>query len=208
MIDAELLVAFALVTAAVSVVPGPSMLFVLGQAAWHGARQGILALVGLQLGYVVWFILAGLGLGTLAVAFPLAFRLLAIGGALYLVWLGIQAWRHAGTVGEDGIATSRPSRHAFRDGVVVALGNPKSLIYIVAILPPFVDSTRPIAFQLVVLAAAAMAIDLALGAIYILAGNSLAKGMKRPGTRKWIDRTVGALFILIAVAILAELLSG
>jgi homoserine/homoserine lactone efflux protein len=207
MIDAELLIAFALVTGATSLVPGPSMLFILGQAAWRGGRQGTAALAGVQLGYVFWWVLAGLGLGTLAAAFPLAFRLLAIGGALYLGWLGAQAWRHAGVAGKEGAEPAhQPSRHAFRNGILVAMSNPKALIYIVAILPPFVDATRPVVPQLVLLALVAMAIDVAFGALYILAGNGLARAMDRPGTRKWIDRGVGAVFAIIAVAILAELL--
>ena len=123
MIDAELLIAFALVTGATSLVPGPSIIFVLGQAAWHGSRQGAAALAGLQIGYIFWWLLAGLGLGTLAAAFPTAFHLLAIGGALYLAWLGAQAWRHAGEIDEKGTATRQPSRHPFRDGIVVAIGN-------------------------------------------------------------------------------------
>ena len=86
------------------------------------------------------------------------------------------------------------------------MSNPKSLIYIVAILPPFVDATRPVAPQLVLLALVAMAIDVALGSLYILAGHRLARAMDRPDTRKWVDRAVGAIFILVALAILAELL--
>ena len=205
-IELERLAAFALVTGMTSLVPGPSMLFVLSQSIWRGARSGAAALAGLQLGYVMWWLLAGLGLGTLAAAFPLAFRLLAVGGALYLAWLGVQALRHAGTTPEDGAKAARePTRHAFRDGVLVAIGNPKSLIYIVALLPPFVDAKAPVAPQLLVLALLAMAIDVALGLVYILAGSRLAAAMERPATRKRLVRTVGTIFILIALGILAEL---
>ena len=210
MIELERLAAFALVTGMTSLVPGPSMLFVLSQSIWRGARSGAAALAGLQLGYIVWWLLAALGLGTLAAAFPLAFRLLAIGGALYLAWLGAQALRHsgrhAGQTPEDGAKAARgPTHHAFRDGIVVALSNPKSLIYIVALLPPFVDARAPVVPQLIVLAVLAMAIDIALGTIYILAGSRLAAAMARPATRKKLDIAVGAIFILIALGILAEL---
>ena len=206
MIDAERLAAFMLVTGVTSLVPGPSMLFVLSQSIWRGARSGAAALAGLQLGYIVWWLLAALGLGTLAAAFPLAFRLLAVGGALYLAWLGVQALRHAGEAAEDGPEPARELSHrAFRDGILVAIGNPKSLIYIVALLPPFVDAKAPVAPQLLVLALLAMAIDVALGLVYILAGSRLAAAMERPATRKRLDRTVGTIFILIALGILAEL---
>jgi len=206
MIDAEKLAAFALVSAMTSVVPGPSMLFVMGQTMWRGTRSGAVALAGVQLGYIGWWILAALGLGTLAATFPLAFRGLAIGGSLYLGWLGAQALRHAGVAAEDdGEPARKPSSHAFRDGVFVAISNPKALVYIVALLPPFVDQRAAIVPQLVLLALVAMVIDVALGALYIAAGSRLAAAMARPQTRKCLDRTVGTIFILIALGILVEL---
>jgi len=209
MIELERLAAFALVTATTSLVPGPSMLFVLSQSIWRGARSGGAALAGLQLGYVLWWLLAGLGLDTLAAAFPLAFRVLAIGGALYLAWLGVQALRQAGRTPEDGAKPRRqPTRHAFRDGILVAIGNPKSLVYIVALLPPFVDPHDPVWPQLLVLGVLAIAIDIMLGLVYIFAGSRLAAAMERPATRRNLDIAVGTIFILIAIAVLVELFWG
>lgn len=166
MVDPEKLAAFALVTGMTSLIPGPSMLFVLSQSMWLGARSGAVALAGLQVGYVVWWLLAALGLGTLALAFPVAFRVLAISGALYLAWLGLNALRHAARTSADGPgAPRRPTTHALRDGVLVALGNPKSLVYIVALVPPFVDPSRNVGPQLLVLASVALSIDIAVGTL-------------------------------------------
>lgn len=206
MIDPEKLATFALVSAAASLVPGPSMLFVMGQSVWRGGRSGALALAGIQFGYVWWWVLAALGLGTLALTFPVALHLLAFGGACYLIWLGIGALRSAGVSHEAPKGSARPSAHAFRDGCLVAISNPKSLIYMVALLPPFVDANRPIVPQLVMLALVAMAIDVALGIAYILAGHGLARAMTSGATRRWLDRGVGATFLIIAAAILADLI--
>ena len=207
MIDGEKLAAFALVTATTSVVPGPSMLFIMGQAIQRGTRSGAAALAGVELGYILWWLLAALGLGTLAAAFPLAFHMLAIAGAAYLGWLGLRVLTNAGEVAEgDSHGGGRRSRTAFRDGVLVALGNPKALIYIVALLPPFIDQTSAIGPQLLLLAAIGMSLDIALGALYIATGNRLARAMARPDMRLWLDRSVGAIYVLIAVAILADLL--
>lgn len=206
MIDPERLAAFALMTAATSLVPGVSMLFVMGQTIRRGWRPGTAALAGMQLGYIGWWLLAALGLGTLAAAFPLAFRLLAVGGALYLGWLGLQALRHAGEGADDEtpVALGKPHR-AFRDGVLVALGNPKSLVYIVAILPPFVDVKGAVVPQLVVLALVAMGIDVIVGALYIGAGSRLAAAMQTPATRRKVDIAVGLIFLAIAAGILADI---
>ncbi len=209
MIDAEKLVAFAMVTALTSIVPGPSMLFVMTETLWRGARSGFAALVGMQLGYLFWWALAALGFSTLAARFPAAFHGLAIGGALYLAWLGIKALRNAGKAAGETIEPAHAvTRHAFRDGVFVAVGNPKALVYVVALLPPFIEQGRPLIPQLAVLTVIGTALDLLVGAIYIYAGKGLSRAMDRPGTRLWIDRGVGAAFIVIAAAILAELLAG
>ncbi|MBX7540375.1 LysE family translocator [Qipengyuania sphaerica] len=207
MFDPERLLAFALVTATTSIVPGPSMMFVMGQAIWRGARSGWAALLGMQIGYIVWWVAAALGLGTLAKAYPLAFRLLAIAGVLYLAWLGVKAIRHSFHAGEDENAAParKPSSNAFRDGIAVAIGNPKSLVYMVAIIPPFVDPGRPVGWQIVVLAVIALVADLLIGWLYIATGKRLAKAMERAATRRWIDRGIGIVFILIALLIAVDL---
>lgn len=209
MIDAEKLAAFALVTAATSLVPGQSMLFVMGQAIWRGARSGWAALLGMQIGYIAWWLLAAFGLGTLAQAYPLAFHLLALAGIAYLAWLGVAAIRHSFHPLDDPARPARElSRHAFRDGIFVAIGNPKSLIYMVAIIPPFVDASAPVGWQILVLAVVALVFDLAIGALYIGAGQSLASVMQRAAARRWIDRAIGALFLMIAMLVLSELLES
>ena len=208
MIAPEKLAGFALMSAAASLVPGPSMLFVMGQAVWRSGRSGAAALAGVQCGYIWWWALAALGLGTLALTFPIAFHLLAFAGACYLAWLGFTALRHAGDVDSAAVRTGKPSANAFRDGIFVAMSNPKSLIYIVALLPPFVDARQPVVPQLIVLALVAMAIDVMLGSIYILAGNGLARAMSDPKSRTWLDRGVGLVLLAIALAILADLLLG
>ena len=207
MIDPALLAAFAAVTGLVSLVPGPQMLFVLTQTAWRGHRAGIAALAGLQLGNALWFVLAGLGLGALALAAPQAFIALTLAGALYLAWLGIKAWREAGDTLDTEAAMRPPPRHraALRDSLAVALSNPKSLVYVVALLPPFVDRTQPIAPQLVALAAIAIVCDLLVGAVYVAAGGRLAAAMQRPHLRARLERGIGAVFILIALGVLTEL---
>lgn len=206
MVDPERLAAFALMTGATSLMPGVSMLFVMGQTVRAGWRTGAAALAGMQLGYIGWWLLAALGLGTLANAWPRAFLALAVAGSVYLAWLGAQAIRHAGegaTAPET--AAPRATRHALRDGVMVALGNPKSLVYMVAMLPPFIDTRAAVPPQIVVLALVALVIDVAIGALYIGAGHRLTAALARPATRRAADRVIGGLFIAIALGVLIDL---
>ena len=208
MIDPAKLAAFALVTGLVSLVPGPQMVFVMTQAAWRGPRAGVAALAGLQLGNATWFVMAGLGLGTLALAWPALFTALTAAGAAYLAWLGVQALRHAGDHADAAEPAERPrraTRHALRDSFAVSLSNPKSLVYVLALLPPFVDPAKPIAPQLALLAAVALSLDLAAGTIYVAAGGGLSAAMSRPAVRVWLERGVGAIFVILAAAIVVDL---
>ncbi|MGX7952475.1 LysE family translocator [Tsuneonella sp. HG249] len=206
MLDPERLAAFALMTAATSVVPGVSMLFVVGQTIRSGWRSGAIGLIGMQLGYIVWWLLAGFGLGTLAAEFPLGFLILTVLGALYIAWLGIQSIRQAGEIVEmPQPVRAVQARTPFFEGVLVALSNPKSLVYVVALLPPFVDTHLPVGPQLVVLATIGLVIDMAVGGVYIAAGTRLSDAMSRPQTRKRFDIAVGLLFVTIAAAILFDL---
>ena len=209
MIDPAKLATFAAVTALVSLVPGPQMVFVMTQAAWRGPRAGAAALAGLQLGNATWFVMAGLGLGALALAWPGAFTALTAAGALYLGWLGLQALRHAGRAEtRDETAPRRTGRHALRDSLAVSLSNPKSLIYVLALLPPFVDARQPVAAQLAVLGAVAISIDVAVGTVYVAAGGGLSAAMHRPRVRRWLERGVGTVFVVLALTILVNLLGA
>jgi threonine/homoserine/homoserine lactone efflux protein len=208
MIDPAKLAAFAFVTGLVSLMPGPQMVFVMTQAAWRGPRAGAAALAGLQLGNATWFVIAGLGLGTLALAWPGAFTALTAAGALYLALLGCQALkaagRHHGTQ-PPGKVLRQASGRALRDSLAVSLSNPKSLIYVLALLPPFVDPRLPVAPQLALLAAIAITLDLMVGAVYVAAGGGLSAAMTRPRARLWFERVIGTIFLLLATAILFDL---
>ncbi|MCT2558089.1 LysE family translocator [Tsuneonella sp. YG55] len=206
MIDPERLAAFALMTTVTSIVPGVSMLFVMARTIVGGWRSGLAALLGMQIGYLAWWLLAALGLGTLAAAWPRVFLGLAIGGAAYLGWLGIRGIVHAGEGPATGTA-ARPGtgRRSLTDGIAVAIGNPKSLVYMVAMLPPFIDQRAAVVPQIVVLAIVAMVFDLAVGALYIGAGRRVAASLARPEVRRRADIAVGATLVVIAAGLLIDI---
>ena len=213
MIDTTRLAAFMLVTATASLVPGPQMIFVMTQAAWRGPRAGLGALAGLQIGNLTWFVLAGLGLGSLAAAAPQTFVALALGGALYLAWLGLRAirdsYRREGRDGPPAQAAPAPnSTRGLLDSLVIVLSNPKSLVYVIALLPPFIDPLQPVAPQLALLAAVAVGCDMLIGTAYVAAGSRLAVSIQRPELRRRLDFGVGAVFLVIAAGVIASLIVG
>src|SRR5690606_42084772 len=107
------------------------------------------------------------------------------------------AWRlHSGRL------HSSPTR---RSSDLVALSNPKSLVYVLALLPQFVDTRQPVGPQLMLLAAIAIAADVSVGTVYVAAGGRLSRAMARPAVRLGFERAIGTVFLGLAAVILAEL---
>lgn len=201
-VDPQLLFAFLAITLLLVLTPGPAVLFVLATGVSRGRRAVLLATLGLNLANVVWFAAAALGLAALAKAHAALFGALRYAGVAYLLWLALGHLRTAfGSAGADPLRRRRSER-PFRDGFLVQIANPKALIYITAILPPFIDPARPLAPQLVLLAGASIAVDAASMLAYGLGGAALTARMTRPGFRRGFSAATAALLGAAAALIL------
>ncbi len=125
------LIAFNLILAAALLSPGPALLFALRTAIADGRRAGFLAGAGLGLMAGLWTLAALLGLESLFALFPWAYLGLKFAGAAYLIYIAIITWRAASRPITD---RPRPGGRAFRDGLLINLGNPKSVLFAAATL--------------------------------------------------------------------------
>ena len=139
MIPWESLVAFVLTSVVIIVIPGPSVLFVIGRSIAYGRRAGVLSVVGNSLGTIPAVVAVAFGVGAIVASSVVAFTVIKIAGALYLVWLGIQAIRHRRDVRTDAAVRPRSSWTLLRQGMVVGMTNPKTIAFFVAVLPQFVS---------------------------------------------------------------------
>lgn len=132
------LLAFNLTLLAAIAMPGPSLLFLTRTAMAHGRAAGVAAALGLGLMAALWTLAALLGLQTLFTLFPWAFVAMKTAGALYLLWIAVQTWRHAHL--PLGDAPPASTRRFFLSGLLINLGNPKSVLFagaiLVVIFPP------------------------------------------------------------------------
>jgi threonine/homoserine/homoserine lactone efflux protein len=135
------LVAFFIASLVLIVMPGPSVLFIIGRSLALGRRGGVLSVVGTTLGMLVLVVLVALGLGVIVAQSIVLFTIVKFAGAAYLVYLGIQAIRHrkdaAAAVAQGAAASS--TRRLVGEGFVVGVTNPKTIAFFVAVLPQFVD---------------------------------------------------------------------
>lgn len=172
--------AFALASVVLIVIPGPGVLFIVGRALSHGRRTAVATALGHAAGNYCVAALVAVGLGTLLQRSDQVFLAVKLAGALYLVWLGVHAIRHrkdlAGALEATAPAPKQGWR-AVRDGVVVGLTNPKAYILFGAILPQFVN--RPaghLAAQMLLLAL----VPCGIGAI-----TDCTWGLAASGVRSW-----------------------
>ncbi|MFD0858285.1 LysE family translocator [Roseovarius aquimarinus] len=138
------LVAFNIALLAAIASPGPSLLFLIKTTLSAGRAAGIAAASGLALMAALWTLAALLGLDSLFTLFPWLYALMKTAGAAYLIYMAIQMWRHARD--PIGAAAEVPHRRAFLSGMLVNLGNPKSVFFAAAVLvvifPPSLSATE------------------------------------------------------------------
>ncbi|MDT7579020.1 MAG: hypothetical protein QOK35_284, partial [Pseudonocardiales bacterium] len=122
------------------VIPGPSVLFIVGRALAHGRRAALTSVAGNTTGVLLIVVAVALGVGAVAAASAAVFGVLKMVGAAYLVYLGVQTFRHRGDLATAlGAPGAPPGRRVFWQGVAVGATNPKVLVLFVALLPQFTD---------------------------------------------------------------------
>lgn len=177
------LLAFALLSFVLIVVPGPNVLFVISRSLMLGKAAGVGTAVGGQIGVYTQVAAVAFGIGALVERSVALFTVIKLAGAAYLVFLGVQAVRHRRALGAALEATveRKTLGRILRDGIVVGMSNPKSIVFFAAVLPQFVDrSGGDIPAQMLLLGAVFMAIAVLCDSTWALAAGT---------ARAWIARS-------------------
>ncbi|MGW2570399.1 LysE family translocator [Streptomyces sp. NPDC001537] len=142
MMSTDRLLAFAALSFLLIVIPGPSVLFVIGRALAQGRRAALTTVVGNTLGAYLLVVAVAFGIGSVVERSVLLFTVLKLAGALYLVYLGVKAWRERGSlraVFTGGEVPAHSGLRTFWEGFAVGVTNPKTIVFFAAVLPQFVD---------------------------------------------------------------------
>ena len=204
--ETSVLIAYALACAILFITPGPDMSLFLAKTISGGRRSGIAAMLGATIGCVVHTLLAAIGLSALLAASTTAFLIVKIVGAVYLLWLAVDAIRSGSAL---NVKVGEPSREPFLRtlllGAGVYLTNPKVVLFFVTFLPQFVRAGDPdAAGKLVFLGLFYVVFTLPFAILMILGAEKLIgflKGRKR--VLRAIDWTFAGVFGYFAVHILA-----
>lgn len=193
-------------TTLVSLAPGPNVMFIMSQAALRGHRAGLMAGFGVQVANVLYFALTAVGLAGLIATSPLAFFILKWLGAGYLALIGtlalIRSFKPHPKVDPDLPApVIAVGRGAFFDGLMLGLGNPKTIIWFITLLPQFIDAKQHVLTQTLVIGVVGTIIDMAIQLMYTHIGGSMSRFLAKPNIRKWFERGVGIVFIALAALV-------
>jgi len=196
---------FVAASVAIVISPGPDTVLILRYALTGGRGIGLAAVSGVQLGLLVHTALAVAGISLVIASSPVLFKAVAMAGAAYLAWLGVQSLRGAGGLEVEAGATAAGAGQAIREAALCNILNPKVILWFLALLPNFVDATRgDVTAQLIALALVLIAINVLWQAPMALAADGIRGWLGRPDVRRGVNRLSGAALLAMAALMLAH----
>lgn len=183
----QLFLGFLAITVLLLLTPGPIVMLVISTGATRGVRAALVTVAGTSAGNAVLLAAIALGLGWVLKHAVHLFELLRWVGAVYLIWLGIQAWRNAGRERE----VVQGNRVHFRRGFAVALSNPKTIAFFTAFLPQFVDPARPAGLQITVMCVVTALLAAVSDSCWAIAAGLGRNWFAKPGRTRLLGRASG-----------------
>ncbi len=183
---------------AISISPGAGAVAAMSSGLNHGFRRGYFTTFGLVLGIWSQVLVVGAGLGALVAASGMAFLVVKWLGVAYLVWLGIAQWRAPATplaaALDDAVAATR--RSLVLRGWMINAVNPKGTVFLLAVVPQFLDLSQPLLPQYLTISATLGFTDLVVMAGYTALAARLIGALRSPAHIRAMNRTFGSLFVL------------
>lgn len=197
----ETLLTFMLASTLLSLAPGPDNIFVLMQSALHGARAGLLVTLGLCTGLVVHTALVAGGVAAIFLVNTVAFTLLKLVGAAYLIYLAVGAWKAGASALPAEQVPAQTALQLYRRGIVMNMTNPKVAIFFLAFLPQFANpAAGNIAFQIIVLGLIFIVIALLVfGSVALLSGRLAAAFKRSSSVQSLLNRAAAVVFAGLAL---------
>lgn len=179
----------------ISLSPGPGAVSCMAAGQRFGFRHALWNILGLQLGVLFLVSICAAGLGALLAASHQLFVAIKWAGAAYLVWLGVQQWRAPARPMEAGESGSADRHTLVLKAFLINASNPKGIIFMLAVLPQFIDPHAPQLPQYLICAATLFFTDAVVMSGYTLLASRVLRALRDPGHIRWLNRSFGSLFI-------------
>jgi len=178
----------------IAVSPGPGAAASMSAGLRYGYWAALRLIVGLQTALAFQLAIVAAGLGALLETSTLAFAIVKLTGAAYLIWLGVQKWRSL----PQAIDESAPRltlKGLFVEGVLVNLTNPKAIVFMAALTPQFIDPARPQALQFLIIGLTMCSVDTLVMSCYALLAARLGRWLHAPRALRAQNRFFGGIFV-------------
>jgi threonine/homoserine/homoserine lactone efflux protein len=187
---------FAIASAVIVAVPGPTVLMIISYALGHGRRAAYAIVAGVGLGDFTAMTASMLGLGALLAASAEVFTVVKWIGAAYLVYLGIKLWRAPVEAAGELAPPPEWSRwRIFANAYVAAVLNPKGIVFYVAFFPQFLDPAQSLSGQMAVIVPTFVVLGTLNALVYALLASAAKRAVRTPAVQRTVNRVGGALLI-------------
>ena len=198
-------ITFVIAGAIIAISPGSGAVLSMSHGLAYGVKKASATVLGLQLGLLLVFAIAGAGVGSLLLASEMAFNVVKVIGALYLIYLGVSQWRARAAVPADAAAAAPVVPPALGKRVLTGFltnaTNPKGIIFMVAVLPQFISQHTPLLPQLAILGATMVTIDTIVMHGYALLAASMQRFFRDAGAIKKQNRFFGGILMVMGGAL-------
>ena len=189
----------------IAVSPGSGAVLAMSHGLAYGVRGASATVLGLQIGLAFILLVAGAGVGAVLVASAGAFMVVKLLGAAHLLWLGFRQWRAPVTLDDGGAQAGPPVmrlRQRVLTGALTNATNPKGIVFMVAVLPQFIDPKRPLLLQLLILLVTTLAVDTVVMHGYALLASRLRALLRSARARRTQNRVFGGVLMGMGASLL------
>lgn len=193
--DYHVWLAYVVTAIVFSLAPGSGTVNSISNGISYGTRKSLAAIAGLQVGLAIHIVLVGAGIGALVAKSALAFSVIKWVGVAYLIWLGIQKWRDTSSVAASAESDNRSAWNLMRSAVLINLTNPKSIVFLVALFPQFIDPRGDQVTQLAVLGVTTVVIDAMVMLGYTSLASQMGRFIRSDRIMAKINKVFGSMFV-------------
>jgi homoserine/homoserine lactone efflux protein len=193
--NTELFIGFVLATTVMILLPGPTVMLTISHSMTFGARRAVLTVAGAVCGIAVQLGITLVGMTSFMLLMAEWFDVLRWLGVAYLLYLGVQQWRAGATAAAEAPPAAVPGCSLFAQGMVVTIANPKSMVFLAAFFPQFVDPATPLALQLSAMAVSFLTITFVFTWLWVLPAARAGRWFRDAHRVRLRNRLSGALMI-------------
>lgn len=197
----EIFIGYVIISMGVILVPGPNVLLIVSNSLTYGVKRGLQTVAGTSLAIAIQLTITSLGMTSLMLVLVDAFEWIRWLGVIYLIYIGVKLWYHSFDKEDDRKIEVAWVNQVFWQGFFVSLTNPKTMLFFTAFLPQFIDFTKPIAIQMLILSLTFLMIATLFDSFYAMTGGKLSHFLVKPQRVKLGNRISGTLLISTGIGL-------